>query len=234
LLVGVSENRCALLNEDFSVGNEFAVIETDSSEVYKGLQFYNVDTYAGSISPFTQTIFNNDDKIEYVRAVGEKSPWGIMGNITKYEVVNEDNEVLFTIEGSSNDSDLSIYRWHGKDYLFHRMYSSSTDTDIVNVYAINKDGNESSISKVKTMSGISAFPTLANRNNVVDVTIDEASAAEGGELVIVDNGGRVVAKLPFEPGQTTVPVRTSRMRTGVYNITLNNGAKIENARIIVK
>ena len=81
---------------------------------------------------------------------------------------------------------------------------------------------------------MSASPVLANRNSVVDVTIDEAAAANGGELVIVDNSGRIVAKQQFEPGQTTVPVQTDRMRTGVYNITFNNGEKIDNARIIVK
>ena len=94
--------------------------------------------------------------------------------------------------------------------------------------------NESSISKVKTLPGLSASPVLANRNSVVDVTIDEVAAANGGELVIVDNCGRIVAKQQFEPGQTTVPVQTDRMRTGVYNITFNNGEKIDNARIIVK
>lgn len=222
-------NKIVILNEDFSLGREFAYAETDSAYYIEYVDFLNLDEcgyYISSI-PFTQTLFNNDDKVEYIRAIGELNQWGEITNIEGYEIVNEDNEVLFTIEETGG---IVVLRWKGMDYLKFTDH----DSDVINVYAINKDGNESCISKVKTISGLKAFPALANRNSVVDVTIDEASATEGGELVIVDNGGRVVAKQPFEPGQTTVPVRTSRMRTGVYNITLNNGAKVENARIIVK
>lgn len=230
LMLGGRGNKTVILNEDFSLGREFAYVETGSAFFNGSMEFLNLDEcgYCQTYIPFTQTLFNNDDKVEYIRVIGELGQWGEIKNIEGYEIVNEDNEVLFTIEEETIE--FLILRWKGKDYLTFTY----DDPDVLNVYAINKDGNESSISKVKTMSGLKAFPALANRNSVVDVTIDEASATEGGELVIVDNGGRVVAKQPFEPGQTTVPVRTNRMRTGVYNITLNNGAKVENARIIVK
>ena len=225
MMLRSGENKIVILNEDFSLGREIASAET----FYLYVEFLNLDEYGyENYIPFTQTLFNNDDKVEFIRVIGERDQWGDIINIEGYKIVNEDNEVLFTIEETSDD--IRVLRWKGMYYLTFNYY----DSEVINVYAINKDGNESSISKVKTISGLKAFPALANRNSVVDVTIDEASATEGGELVIVDNGGRVVAKQPFEPGQTTVPVRTSRMRTGVYNITLNNGAKVENARIIVK
>lgn len=228
-MLRLGENKIVILNEDFSLGREIAYAET----FYYYVDFLNLDEcgYSQNTIPFTQTLFNNDDKVEYIRVIGEQNQWGEITNIEGCKIVNEDNEVLFTIEETS--ANICVLRWKGMYYLTFTYYTD-TDQKVMNVYAINKDGNESSISKVKTMSGLKAFPALANRNSVVDVTIDEASATEGGELVIVDNGGRVVAKQSFEPGQTTVPVRTSRMRTGVYNITLNNGAKVENARVIVK
>ena len=228
-MLRLGENKIVILNEDFSLGREIA----DAGTFFYYVEFLNLDEcgYYQSYIPFTQTLFNNDDKVEFIRVIGELNQWGEITNIEGCKIVNEDNEVLFTIEETS--ADIRVLRWKGMNYLTFTYYDDN-DQEVINVYAINKDGNESSISKVKTMSGLKAFPALANRNSVVDVTIDEASATEGGELVIVDNGGRVVAKQPFEPGQTTVPVRTNRMRTGVYNITLNNGAKVENARIIVK
>lgn len=228
-MLRLGENKIVILNEDFSLGREIA----DAGTFFYYVEFLNLDEcgYYQSYIPFTQTLFNNDDKVEFIRVIGELNQWGEITNIEGCKIVNEDNEVLFTIEETS--AEISVLRWKGMYYLTFTYYDDN-DQEVINVYAINKDGNESSISKVKTMSGLKAFPALANRNSVVDVTIDEASATEGGELVIVDNGGRVVAKQPFEPGQTTVPVRTNRMRTGVYNITLNNGAKVENARIIVK
>lgn len=207
-----------LVNDDFSIGKELQIIENDSKRLI-GLYYDNFGqgTYIDSRLYFTQTFFNDDDKLEYIRKIEDGY---------KFEVVNEDNEVLFTINGSWID----LMHYNNRCYLAVEDYHN----DQFVIYAINKNGGESNISKVKTLPGLSASPVFANRNSVVDVTIDEAAAANGGELVIVDNSGRVVAKQRFEAGQTTVPVQTDRMRTGVYNITFNNGEKIDNARIIVK
>ena len=198
------------------------------------MDFHDYDNESWVISDkifLTQTLFNNDDKVEFIRRIGDvyySGSYAYIENSRGYESVNEDNEVLYTFPETSFD--LRVYRWNEKDFL--SFYYEGTG--ISNIYAINKNGGESSISKVKTLPGLSASPVLANRNSVVDVTIDEAAAANGGELVIVDNSGRIVAKQQFKPGQTTVTVQTDRMRTGVYNITFNNGEKIDNARIIVK
>ena len=211
-----------LVNDDFSIGKELQIIENDSKPLI-GLYYYNFGqgTYIDSRLYFTQTFFNDDDKLEYITRIRIEGE-----DYNRYEVVNEDNEVLFTINGSG----IELMHYNDRCYLAVEDYHN----DQFVIYAINKNGGESSISKVKTLPGLSASPVFANRNSVVDVTIDEAAAANGGELVIVDNSGRVVAKQQFEPGQTTVPVQTNRMRTGVYNITFNNGEKIDNARIIVK
>lgn len=209
--------------EDFNDVKEI-VMSYDEYERIVVPEYYNYDDAACEIDGmlFTETMFNNDEKLEYIRRTDLKD---------KVEIVNEDGEVLLTVDtsGFKYGPYAQMYRWNHKDYLlFHDDYGTR------DLYAINKNENESSISKVKTIPGLSASPAFANRNSVVDVTIDEAAAANGGELVIVDNSGRIVAKQQFEPGQTTVPVQTDRMRTGVYNITFNNGEKIDNARIIVK
>ena len=209
--------------DDFNDVKEI-VMSYDEYERIVSSEYYNYDNAACEIDgiPFTETMFNNDEKLEYIRRTDLKD---------KVEIVNEDGEVLFTVDtsGFKYGPYAKMYRWNHKDYLLlYDEYGTQY------LYAINKNENESSISKVKTLPGLSASPVFANRNSVVDVTIDEAAAANGGELVIVDNSGRIVAKQQFEPGQTTVSVQTDRMRTGVYNITFNNGEKIDNARIIVK
>lgn len=209
--------------DDFNDVKEI-VMSYDEYERIVSSEYYNYDNAACEIDGilFTETMFNNDEKLEYIRRTDLKD---------KVEIVNEDGEVLFTVDtsGFKYGPYAQMYRWNHKDYLLlYDTYGTQY------LYAINKNENESSISKVKTLPGLSASPVLANRNSVVDVTIDEAAAANGGELVIVDNSGRIVAKQQFEPGQNTVPVQTDRMRTGVYNITFNNGEKIDNARIIVK
>ena len=209
-------DKIAFLDEDFSVWKEFS---NDTMRIMD-FSYLNYDSSVSGELYVTQTLFNNDDKMEFVI---------IKGDYEKYEIVNEDGEVLFSIPAEMGRI-LGVFRYNGKDYL---ICLNKVD-DTCDVYAINKDGGESRISKVRTLSGISASPVFAPRNCFVNVEIDEALASDGGELVIVDNSGRIVAKQPFESGQTTVPVSTGHMRAGVYNITLNTGAEIENARIIVK
>ena len=234
LWIQSSDKKFYFLNEDFSFGKEIFYNLSDSALLSEYVDFHDYDNESWVISDkifLTQTLFNNDDKVEFIRRIGDvyySGSYAYIENCRGYEIVNEDNEVLYTFPETSFD--LRVYRWNEKDFL--SFYYEGTG--ISNIYAINKNGGESSISKVKTLPGLSASPVLANRNSVVDVTIDEAAAANGGELVIVDNSGRIVAKQQFKPGQTTVTVQTDRMRTGVYNITFNNGEKIDNARIIVK
>ena len=211
---GAGVYKIAFLDEDFSVWKEFS---NETMRVYE-LQYFNYDSFVSNGLYVTQTLFNNDDKMEFV-LVKE----GYKGS----EIINEDGEVLFSIPAIEG-----VFRYNGKDYLM--CINKVDETYTYDVYAINKDGGESRISKVRTLSGISASPVFAPRNCFVNVEIDEALASDGGELVIVDNSGRIVVKQPFESGQTTVPVSTGHMRAGVYNITLNTGAEIENARIIVK
>ncbi|MBR5814171.1 MAG: hypothetical protein IKY37_06920 [Bacteroidaceae bacterium] len=234
------EKELSIFNEDFSNYKNLFLLENDSIRIADNLEMVNYDDMTDAELFLTQTLFNNDEKFEYIRKIMESyyDEWGNRDfKMKRLEVVNEDNEILFTIPLSEDENYETTYvdviRWHGKDYLFRNDRDSNYNKRVV-IYVINKNSNESSISKVKALSGLSALPALANRNSVVNVTIDEASAAEGGELVIVDNCGRIVAKQQFEAGQTSVPVQTNRMRTGVYNIALNNGAKVENARIIVK
>lgn len=219
----------AFLDEDFSVWKELSVLSNDTAYVVP-IDYFNYDSNTQYNHLYvTQTLFNNDGKMEFFVTYGDNINNYFYEIYKRFEIINEDGEVLFSIPAEMGRID-RVFRYNGKDYL---MCENKVD-DTYDVYAINKDGGESRISKVRTLSGISASPVFAPRNCFVNVEIDEALASDGGELVIVDNSGRIVAKQPFESGQTTVPVFTGHMRAGVYNITLNTGAEIENARIIVK
>ena len=184
---------------------------------------------AGSYYFFlTQTLFNNDDKFEFVRFVEE----GYKN--TAFEVVNEDNEVLATINSPADSyrSYPRILKWNGKYYF--GIYSYTNDyTYFWDIYLIEKGTN--SVRKVNAAPLMSVMPALAERNSTVNVTLDAETVKNGGELIITDSNGRTVGRSHVEAGQTSVPVTTDRMGSGIYNITLTEkGQKVENARIIVK
>ena len=176
----------------------------------------------------TQTLFNNDDKFEFVRCVAEGYKY------TAFEVVNEDNEVLATINSPADSyrSYPRILKWNGKYYF--GIYSYTNDyTYFWDIYLIEKGTN--SVRKVNAAPLMSVMPVLAERNSTVNVTLDAEMVRNGGELIITDSNGRTVGRSHVEAGQTSVPVTTDRMGSGVYNITLTEkGQKVENARIIVK
>ena len=178
----------------------------------------------------TQTLFNNDDKFEFVRCVAKYEEY----KYTAFEVVNEDNEVLATINSPADSyrSYPRILKWNGKYYF--GIYSYTNDyTYFWDIYLIEKETN--SVRKVNAAPLMSVMPVLAERNSTVNVTLDAETAKNGGELVITDSNGRTVGRSYVEAGQTSVPVTTDRMSSGIYNITLTEkGQKVENARIIVK
>ena len=222
--------RVEYLNSDFTVEKELLLFTNDSISIqfvtfadFDGHYLYDDDNRF----LFSQTLFNNDDKIEYCRRIVENyyDEWE-SGGTRRYEIVNEDNEILFSIYCNN----FYVIRWNDKDFLAALNYNDN----LIDIYAINKGATESNIVKVKSIQAMSASPVLTRSNSVVNVTIDEALVADGGELVIFDSKGCAVSKQQFESGQTIVPIYTNRMRGGVYNITFNNGTKTENARIIVR
>lgn len=211
----------------------------------------------------TQSLFNNDNKLEFIREAYEEVLDGepqerdrdgdgeVDYRQTRYEdrtkafeIINEDNEVLATIECPANSvySYPMIFKWGANHYLAIRSqfrgdyieeYYGYEYTYSWNIYLIENETN--SVRKVNAAPLMSVMPVLAERNSTVNVTLDAETAKNGGELIITDSNGRTVGRSYVEAGQTSVPVTTDRMGSGVYNITLTEkGQKVENARIIVK
>ncbi len=177
----------------------------------------------------TQSLFNNDDKFEFVRFVNDEY------KTKAFEIVNEDGEVLTTVN-SPEDSYRShprILKWNDKYYFGICSYTNDYTHYSWDIYLIEKETN--SIRKVNAAPLMSVMPALAERNSTVNVTLDAETVKSGGELIVTDSNGRTIGRSRVEVGQTSVPVTTDRMSSGVYNITLTEkGQKIENARIIVK
>ena len=213
----------------------------------------------------TQTLFNNDEKWEFLRPIYTESVYNsresdrdddgeidykeitYRDKIKAYEIVSEDGNVLSSFLVPEGDSyDPRIVKWDGDTY-FGLSISRRVETDewnpdtegkyyyekFINIYSIDK--NASSVKKIASTPAMRVSPALAERNSTVNVTLDAETVKNGGELIITDSNGRTIGRSHVEAGQTSVPVTTDRMGSGVYNITLTEkGQKVETARIIVK
>lgn len=209
----------------------------------------------------TQTLFNNDEKWEFLRPVytevisntrerdrdddGEIDYKEITyrDRLKAYEIVSEDGNVLSSFlvpEGDYYDPRLIL--WDGETYFGICVEKKIEEDDYTEDYLYEEymviysiDKNASSVKKIASTPAMRVSPALAERNSTVNVTLDAETVKNGGELIITDSNGRTIGRSHVEAGQTSVPVTTDRMGSGVYNITLTEkGQKVENARIIVK
>lgn len=219
---GFEEFHSLNINPGNEEGFTIPIIDLDRTSIFDADNEYLL---------ISQSLFNNDDKFEYVRFVSNPED---AYKTKAFEIVNEDNDVLAEIDCPANSerSYPRILKW-GDNYYF-AIYSRNKDyTYFWDIYHIEKSTN--SIRKVNAAPLMSVMPVLAERNSTVNVTLDAETAKNGGELIITDSNGRTIGRSYVEAGQTSVPVTTDRMCPGVYNITLTEkGQKVENARIIVK
>lgn len=197
----------------------------------------------------TQTLFNTDEKYEYIRCkcttysdrlIGEEDRDGDGIADTRsfrsgyeyvgIEVVSEDGNVIASFDaGDTEGGDLII--WGGKRYL--RFYDYSGEENAYKFYEINPNG--SGITRASSAAFMHILPAMPKKNTSVTVEFGEESVKKGGQLMITDMNGRTVYRNAVAPGETSVRVPLRRMESGVYNVTLtNDGKKMETSKLIVR
>lgn len=255
--LGVSEERYVTEQKDetgqwvqsteFSSWNDdlvewWAMINADKGE-------YSDNLVSGGV--LTQTLFNNDAEMEYIRRKFEDVvyryqeqdrdgdgeidyKYTIYRNKTVgFEIVNESGEVLsyIPVVNYRNISylDCIILKFREEHYLLAENCRQTVDgeegwdgMDYVYFYDVYViDKSANSIKKVKSTSPIHVNPTVAERNTIINVTLGEAQTESGGELIVTDSNGRMVNRHRVEVGQKQVPVLLEGVSSGVYNVTLN-------------
>lgn len=196
----------------------------------------------------TQTLFNSDEKYEYLRYKRTaynriRNEWDTDGDgnidyreledgseIIGIEVVSEDGNVISSFDvGDVEDAHLLL--WAGKRYLGFYIYSEDNYT--FQIYEINPTGN--SITRASSAAFMHILPAMPKKNTSVTVELGEESVKNGGQLMITDMNGRTVYRNAVAPGETSVKVPLRRMASGVYHVTLtNDGQKVETSKLIIR
>ena len=206
----------------------------------------------GRNSYLTQTLFNDDDKFEYLYETWDSAPADTVeydrdddGEIdsivvnnnfvyTGIELRQEDGTALFRHEYAeqqeTNSYRVEVYDIGDKVYLSIGEYGSGYV-----FYSIDK--STSSVSKVKSLPGmLRAYPNPARSGEVLTIDLPEAGAADARRDVRVTSmDGRTMMRQQVGCGERQVQIPLRRMPAGVYNFTLTeNGRVVENSRIVVK
>ena len=189
------------------------------------LYFYYIDENMHDDIYFyaTQTLFNDDDKYEYV----------IYSN-NSYQVINSDNEIVCTLDITPDyyyPDELPLYRWGGKYYFSHEDYAE--DQGITTFYLY--DRNAQSVKKVESAPMMTMMRQIAKKNETVEIVIAEEAVKDGGEIIVTDMGGRNVYSRDIKIGESKVLMPVRRLSSGVYNVSfVTKGKRIESSKLIVR
>lgn len=190
--------------------------------------------FQGATVFLTQTLFNDDEKYEYVVGIPDESD-SYGGRISGFKIVSEDGTVLQTISfGMGASSEPDIIGWGlGNRYLAFEMYEDNESwNSSLNLYKINKSADPSKVSVATAPVRISVSPRVAERSQ--DITV----VAEGEgirEVVVTDAAGRIVYSTKAAAGQQTVKINSRHLSSGLNVVSVKSAdGKNENCKVIVK
>lgn len=201
--VDIYGNLCVLFYYDYSL---------NSNESVHGL-------------PISQTLFNSDNKYEYVRVVYNSD------NGYCSEIVNEDNEVLGSITLASSIDYLDGIGLAKINEKFYFIVSYSTaGMEYIEEWYTFTPGFETDLKKVQAPAGLSVMPSLAKRHQSITIETDDVS--KNREVNIVDASGKSVWRQILPAGQKSIRVNAAKLSKGL-NVVNVDGEKEKSVKVIV-
>ena len=226
-IVGQGEynNKLYVYDEELKL-----VKEINSAEEITSFEWRNMaDNAYGSTTYLTQTLFNDDEKFEYIVSIqGDNSSYGIKG----VKIMSESGKVLQTLFFNKNASDIYVIQVGSNNYIGCCGYDDMIKANTINLYKINKNSDPSKVSIATTPVNIKVSPRVAERNQ--DITV----AAEGEgirEVVVSDASGRIVYSTKAAAGQQTVKLNSLYLSSGLNIVSVKSAdGKSENCKVVVK
>lgn len=220
----------------------------NTGEAFDDLSYYNYDNYGGDNTRtyLTQTLFNTDDKYEYIRKNYEEvtETWDerdydddgeIDYRVIRYNyqmksfsIVQEDGTVLQTIPGTSTPDLMQI---NDKRYLVVENEEENANGGYVYTYTYYLiDSKSNQIKRMDIEMPMSVRPSVTDRNGQVTVELGEQSDAK--EIWVVNGAGQTVKRIPVEKGQKQVVFSANGLNKGV-NVVHASGRNAQASRKIV-
>lgn len=214
-------------------------------ESVRSLYFYDLNAGV-SIEDFyvTQTLFNDDEKYEYIRKTWEPVTttqdyvdyYDGMVVTTKhyctgFEIVSEDGKILQTIKfgAKAEYAGWEIIKLNDKLYL--RVYRYELEGGRKHDWYRITPSSTSGLKRVDVPHGLTVMPTMAKRHETINVEVKESN--QDRTVSIVGTGGQVVWQGTIHAGQKQLTVPASRLAKGV-NVVNVDGSNGESVKVIVR
>jgi len=184
---------------------------------------------------FTQTLFNDDEKLEFIVATVQD------GVVTKYEIISEDGTVLKTLPQENKweywMGDFSVHVIGSTKYLaiFGDDYDSGSY--IYYFYKIsNSTTNGSSNVSLEPMPKNFAFPNPVKSNQSLTIQLSSTTTLSSESYVeMVSLNGSAVSRQPAKIFDNQISVSTRGISSGqyIYNV-VSEGKIIDSGKILVQ
>lgn len=187
---------------------------------------------------FTQTFFNDDEKLEFIIATHEKkNDGGYSFYIVKtLDIVSEDGSILATIPNPFPDkmqyTYLETFQLNDNKYLVLMSYRDNYSCDYA-CYKINNIGG-SSLS-VQQVPASFAFPNPVSRHQMITISMADTQLPAGSYVKVTDMTGKEVVRQQIQQGSENVLISGNRFSGGQYIYTVvANGQIIDKGKLLVK
>lgn len=236
--------------------------EYDMVRTFRLLDLDEDKNYSQSRSMIlTQGLFNDDDKYEYIRTMRKAGGTGddessyvnvegypsqtvyiddVTYGICGYEVVNEDGDVVFTINVDDEDIEyyteddeaIEILKMNGEVYFVISTEYYTVDNSKLLIYKLDKSSN--SVKKITTANDILISPKFVGQRQPVSIDFSQPTSTPAS-VVVTSLDGKMVGRYNVKAGETSVKISTTAMASGLYNFTVyGKGGVLENGKVVVK
>lgn len=213
--------------------------ETNKAEFRSFETIYNnYDTYGLTARQclFTQTLFNEDEKIEFLTGIYSSD-----GKLKRFEVISENGDLLTTYnlpKEIDNNTDYNYYynayTFGTKKYLIVEFYNYDSDADKY-FYAFypaeaGTSTNVKTYQPVKTM----AYPNPVNRSEPLTIQLANPASTNTYVELFTINGTRA-GRYKINEGEQQFSLPTTKLSAGQYIYHISAGGKrVDSGKVIVK
>lgn len=222
----------------------------------------DIDGYGDGIC-LSQTLFNTDNKYEYLsfpHELSEEYDDGYneptpdhyeSGNYTEnkrfyqyslyksFNIMSEDGTILQTVTFPNGFEMMEyvtaqIIQLAGEFYIL--CQGEMNDNETLLIYKINRSSVGASVEQVCAPIKVGAFPSIANRNQMITIQLSGDNAGNNQtNLQVVDMQGKVLNQQTIPAGQTTTTIPAHRLSNGMNLIKIIQGCKtIGTEKVIIK
>lgn len=254
LYYATRDYKLSVTSEDF----EMAQTKSSNTQSTYGYctGFYETGEYPGdrATATVTQTFFNSDEKLEYIKPVYELVPGTlnvpyyasmhkndedgkVYAEISRsysyatkgFKIVNEDGVELASV---NFEESIPYYTSFDIIKLGNQNYLSFYGPSSIYGHIYSYDKATSNLKMVAKNEGMRVSPTIANRSDMITVEL-EGENKVNREVRVVNTAGQIVTRTTIPAGQNSVRINAAELSHGL-NIVNMNGQQNSNCKIIIR